>query len=69
MENKRRYIFKDPHQDSGWCNFSYAKYSGNVLPKCIARTFYGARRHVGVPLRGINMAARNHQKHLLPVLQ
>ena len=41
MENKRRYIFKDPHQDSGWCNFSYAKYSGNVLPKCIARTFYG----------------------------
>ena len=27
------------------------------------------RRHVGVPLRGTNMAARNHQKHLLPVLQ
>ena len=41
LGNERRYIFKDPHQDSGWCNFSCAKYSGNVLPKCIARTFYG----------------------------
>lgn len=41
LGNKRRCIFKDPHQDSGWCNFSCAKYSENVLPKCIARTFYG----------------------------
>ena len=34
----------------------------NVLPKFISFVW---RRHVGVPLRGTNMAAGNPQKHLL----
>ena len=34
----------------------------NVLPKFLEGFVY--RRHVGVPLRGTNMAAGNQQKHL-----
>ena len=50
LGNKRRQIYRKPRQESGLCDISYARSLEKYSPKFIDR-------HVGVPLRGTNMAA------------
>ena len=64
LGNKRRYIYKDPRQDSGQRNISYTRY----LKKCftqIYRDLYGDAMLV-LTWMSSNMADGNQQKHLLP---
>ena len=64
LENERRYIYKDPRQDSGQRNISYTRY----LKKCFTQTYrdlYGDTMLV-LTLMSSNMADGNQQKHLLP---
>ena len=64
LGNKRRYIYKDPRQDSGQRNISYTRYP----KKCFAQTYrdlYGDAMLV-LPWMSSNMADGNQQKHLLP---
>ena len=62
--NERRYICKDPRQDSGQRNISYTRY----LKKCftqIYRDLYGDAMLV-LTWMSSNMVDGNQQKHLLP---
>ena len=64
LGNERRYIYKDPRQDSGQSNFSYTRY----LKKCFTQTYtdlYGDAMLV-LTWMSSNMADGNQQKHLLP---
>ena len=55
-------MLKDPRQDSGQCDFSYAEHSKKLFTQ-INRAFYGDA--MLVPIRmGTNMAAGNKQKLL-----
>ena len=63
LGNERRYIYKDPRQDSGQRNISYTRYPKKCFHK-IYRDLYGDA--MLVPIRiSTNMADRNQQKHLL----
>ena len=64
MENERRYICKDPRQDSGDRNISYLRY----LKKCFTQTnrdLYGDAMLVRTWMSS-NMADGKQRKHLLP---
>ena len=64
LGNERRYICKNPHQDSGQRNISYTRY----LKKCFTQTYrdlYGDTMLV-LTWMSSNMADENQQKHLLP---
>ena len=64
LGNERRYIYKDPRQDSGQRNISYTRYSKKRFTQ-IYRVLYGDA--MLVPIRmSTNMADGNQQKHLLP---
>ena len=54
----KKWVGKSPEDE---VNNSYARYSETRFTQ-IYKVFLW-RRHVGVPLRGTNMAARNQQKH------
>ena len=64
LGNERRYIYKDPRQDSGQRNISYKRYP----KKCFTQTYrdlYGDAMLV-LTWMSSNMADGNQQKHLLP---
>ena len=64
LGNERRYIYKDPRQDSGQRNLSYTRYP----KKCFTQTYrdlYGDALLV-LTWMSSNMADGNQQKHLLP---
>ena len=64
LGNERRYIYKDPGQDSGQRNISYTRYP----KKCFTQTYrdlYGDAMLV-LTWMSSNMADENKQKHLLP---
>ena len=64
LENERRYIYKDPRQDSGQRNISYTRYP----KRCFTQTYrdlYGDAMLV-LTWMSSNMADGNQQKHLLP---
>ena len=64
LGNERRYIYKDPRQDSGQRNISYTRYS----KKCFTQTYrdlYGDTMLV-LTWMSSNMVDGNQQKHLLP---
>ena len=64
LGNERRYIYKDPRQDSGQRNILYTRY----LKKCFTQTYrdlYGDAMLVLTSMSS-NMADGNQQKHLLP---
>ena len=66
MGNERRYIYKDPRQDSGQRNISYTRYP----KKCFTQTYrdlYGDAMLV-LTWMSSNIADGNQQKHLLPSL-
>ena len=66
LGNKRRYIYKDPRQDSGQRNISYTRYP----KKCFAQTYRDLYEDAMLVLTWMssNMADGNQQKHLLPCL-
>ena len=64
LGNERRYIYKDPRQDSGQRNISYTRYP----KKCFTQIYgdlYGDAMLV-LTWMSSNMADGNQQKHLLP---
>ena len=64
LGNERRYIYKDPRQDSGQSNISYTRNP----TKCFTQTYrdlYGDAMLV-LTWMSSNMADGNQQKHLLP---
>ena len=64
LGNERRYMYKDPRQDSGQRNISYTRYP----KKCFTQTYrdlYGDAMLV-LTWMSSNMADGNPQKHLLP---
>ena len=64
LGNERRYVYKDPRQDSGQRNISYTRYP----KKCFTQTYrdlYGDAMLV-LTWMSSNMADGNQQKHLLP---
>ena len=63
LGNKRRYIYKDPHQDSGQRNISYTGYPKKCFTQ-IYRDLYGDVMLV-LTWMSSNMADGNQQKHLL----
>ena len=63
LGNERRYIYKDPGQDSGQMNISYTRYP----KKCFTQTYgdlYGDTMLM-LTWMSSNMADGNQQKHLL----
>ena len=64
LGNKRRYIYKDPRQDSGQGNISYTRYPKKCFTQ-IYRHLYGETMLV-LTWMSSNMADGNQQKHLLP---
>ena len=66
LGNERRYIYKDPRQDSGQRNITYTRY-----PKeCFTQTYRDLSGDAMMVLTCMssNMADGNQQKHLLPSL-
>ena len=63
LGNERRYIYKDPRQDSGQRNISYTRYPKKCFTQ-IYRDLYGDAMLVSTWM-GTNMADGNQQKHLL----
>ena len=63
LGNERRYIYKDPRQDSGQRNISYTRYPKKCFTQ-IYRDLYGDAMLVPTWM-GSNMADGNQQKHLL----
>ena len=59
LGKERRYICKDPRQDSGHGNFSYARYAEKFFTQ-IYRDLYGDAMLVAIWM-GTNMAAGNQQ--------
>ena len=66
LGNERRYISKDPRQDSGQRNISYTRYPKKCFTQ-IYRDMYGDAMLV-LTWMSSNMADGNQQKHLLPSL-
>ena len=64
LGNERRYIYKDPRQDSGQRNISYTRYPKKRFTQ-IYRDLYGDAMLVPTWM-GTNMAEGNQQKHRLP---
>ena len=64
LGNERRYIYKDPRQDSGQRNISYTRYPKKCFTQ-IYRDLYGDAMLV-LTWMSSNMADGNQQKHLLP---
>ena len=64
LGNERRYICKDPRQDSGQRNISYTRYPKKCFTQ-IYRDLYGDAMLV-LTWMSSNMADGNQQKHLLP---
>ena len=64
LGNERRYIYKDPGQDSGQMNIPYTRYPKKCFTQ-IYRDLYGDATLVPIRM-GTNMADGNQQKHLLP---
>ena len=64
LGNERRYIYKDPRQESGQRNISYTRYPKKSF-KQIYRDLYGDAMLV-LTWMSSNMAEGNQQKHLLP---
>ena len=64
LENERRYICKDPRQDSGQRNISYSRYPKKCFTQ-IYRDLYGDTMLV-LTWMSSNMADGNQKKHLLP---
>ena len=64
LGNERRYIYKDPRQDSGQRNISYTRYP----KKCFTQTYRDLYGDAMLELTWMssNMADGNQQKHLLP---
>ena len=62
--NERRYIGKDPRQDSGQRNILYTRYPKKCFTQ-IYRDLYGGTMLV-LTWMSSNMADGNQQKHLLP---
>ena len=62
LGNKRRYIYKDPRQDSGQRNISYTRYP----KKCFTQTYRDLYGDAMLVLTWIssNMEDGNQQKHL-----
>ena len=63
LENERRYICKDPRQDSGQRNISYTRYPKKCFTQ-VYRDLYGDAMLV-LTWMSSNMADGNQQKHLL----
>ena len=66
LGNERRYIYKDPRQDSAQGNISYTRYR----KKCFTQTYkdlYGDAMLV-LTWMSSNIADGSQQKHLLPSL-
>ena len=64
LGNERRYIYKDPRQDSGQRNISYTRY----LKKCFTQTYrdwYGDAMLVPTWITGWMSSNGNQQKQLL----
>ena len=64
LGNERRYIYKDPRQDSGQRNISYTR----CPKKCFTQSYrdlYGDAMLV-LTWMSSNMADENQKKHLLP---
>ena len=66
LANERKYIYKDPRQDSGQRNVSYTRYPKKSFTQ-IYRDLYGDAMLV-LTCMSSNMADGNQQKHLLPSL-
>ena len=64
LGNERRYICKDPRQDSGHRNISYTGYPKKCFTQ-IYRDLYGEAMLV-LTWMSSNMADGNQKKHLLP---
>ena len=64
LGNERRYVYKDPRQDSGQRNFSYTRYPKKCFTQ-IYRDLYGDAMLV-LTWMSSNMADGNQQKHLFP---
>ena len=64
LGNERRYIHKNPRQDSGQRNISYTRYPKKCFTQ-IYRDLYGDAMLV-LTWMSSNMADGNQQKHLLP---
>ena len=64
LGNERRYIYKDPRQDSGQRNISYTRYPKKYFTQTY-RDLYGDAMLV-LTWMSSNMADGNQQKHLLP---
>ena len=64
LGNERRYIYKDPRQDSGQRNILYTRYPKKCFTQ-IYRDLYGDAMLVLIQMSS-NMADGNQQKHLLP---
>ena len=64
LGNQRRYIYKDPRQDSGQRNISYMRYPKKSFTQTY-RDLYGDAMLV-LTWMSSNMADENQQKHLLP---
>ena len=64
LGNERRYIYKDPRQDSGQRNILYSRYA----KKCFTQTYRDLHGDAMLVLTWMssNMADGNQQKHLLP---
>ena len=62
LGNERRYIYKDPRQDSGQRNISYTRYP----KKCFTQTYMYGDTMLVLTWMNSNMADGNQQKHLLP---
>ena len=60
LGNERRYIYKDPRQDSGQRNILYTRYPN----KSFTQTYGDAM--LVLTWMSSNMADGNQQKHLLP---
>ena len=63
LGNERRYIYKDPGQDSGEMNISYTRYPEKSFTQTY-RDLYGDAMLVPTWM-GSNIADGNQQKHLL----
>ena len=63
LGNERRYIYKDPRQDSGQRNISYTRYPKKCFTQ-IYRDLYGDAMLVFTWMKS-NMVDGNQQKHLL----
>ena len=64
LGNERRYIYKDPRQDSGQRNILHTRYPKKCFTQ-IYRDLYGDAMLV-LTWMSSNMADGNQQKHLLP---